>query len=352
MLLLLGANSYVGHAFARALRWRKDAFIPLSRETFDYTQFEFLFDYIRKTKPELLINADEFSGTAAGWSNGGGVAGDNSDSSNDGSHELNATRSLLLCAESERTEMLHADVLLPQTISRACALTNTPWGHVSSGSIYSGAKVLQNGRTTIEVDLGLPANRALFTAHPERFSGFTELDEPNFSFRSPPCTFYSGSKALAEEALQNTPAYIWRLRLPFNEQDESHNFLSQLQDGWRINDAINSLSHLDDCVAACLELWDKRAPFGIYNVVNPGAVLTSDIMQRIQRIRRPLRRLQLLDYDRNSHSGPERAPWPNCILDPAKLLKTGVRLQPVHQAIDRALEKWQRNSAAALRTTA
>jgi dTDP-4-dehydrorhamnose reductase len=57
MILLLGATSYVGQTFARALRRRKDSFIPLSRNAFDYTRFEFLFDYIRKVRPELVINA-------------------------------------------------------------------------------------------------------------------------------------------------------------------------------------------------------------------------------------------------------------------------------------------------------
>ena len=107
MILLLGAASYVGQAFARALRGRKDLFIPLSQETFDYTRFEFLFDYVRKLKPELVINAAEHSG------NGNGDSSD-----------------------EDRLAMLQANTLLPQTIARVCAMTNTQVGHVSSGSIY------------------------------------------------------------------------------------------------------------------------------------------------------------------------------------------------------------------------
>jgi len=57
MILLLGATGYIGQAFARALRRRKDSFIPLSRNAFDYTRFEFLFDYVRKIGPDLVINA-------------------------------------------------------------------------------------------------------------------------------------------------------------------------------------------------------------------------------------------------------------------------------------------------------
>ena len=47
----------------------------------------------------------------------------------------------------------------------------------------------------------------------------TEDDDPNFSFRSPPCSFYSGSKALGEEVLEGAEnCYIWRLRIPFNQE--------------------------------------------------------------------------------------------------------------------------------------
>ena len=52
------------------------------------------------------------------------------------------------------------------------------------------------------------------------------MDEPNFSFRNAPSGFYSGTRALAEEAIRELgPIYIWRPRLPFNERDEPCNLL-------------------------------------------------------------------------------------------------------------------------------
>src|ERR1700730_6509134 len=125
MILLLGATSYVGQGFARALRRRKDSFIPLSRNAFDYTRFEFLFDYVRKVNPDLVINAADCAEKPNGDS-----------------------------GEADRTEMLQINTLLPQTIARVCSVTNTPFGHVSSGSIYSGAKIAENGGVRIEDELG------------------------------------------------------------------------------------------------------------------------------------------------------------------------------------------------------
>lgn len=322
MVLLLGATTYSGQAFARALRRRKDPFIPLSRSTLDYSRFEFLFDYVRKIHPDLLINSE--------------------DSNEVPGQEL---------AESERMQMLQANTLLPQTIARVCEATRTPWGHVSSGSIYCGAKVGTNGEFRVEEDLSVANVRNLFAAHPEKFRGFSEADEPNFSFKSF-CTFYSGTKALAEEALRSSRNYIWRLRLPFNELDEPGNFLSQLHDGIHHHDAINSLSQLDDCVNACLELWDRQAPFGIYNVVNPGAVSTAEILQMIHRVLKPRRDLQLLVYDGDGDTQPTRPPRSDCILDVSKLERQGIKLCPVRSAVEKSLLKWQPNAARVLRTLA
>src|SRR5436189_3443544 len=112
MILLLGATTFFGQAFARELRAREEGFIPLSRGALDYTRFEVLFQYVRTTKPHFLINA-------------GGVWSD--------SQEIGP--------EYSRTEILQATTLLPRTIGTVCSLTNTPWGHVSSACIYKGAKV-------------------------------------------------------------------------------------------------------------------------------------------------------------------------------------------------------------------
>lgn len=323
MILLLGATSYVGQAFARALRRRKDSFVPLSRNAFDYTRFEFLFDYTRKIRPELVINAAEYSQK---------------------DHEG--------LGETERIEMLQTNALLPQTIARVCNATGTPWAHVSSGSIYIGAKVAENGHFRIEENLGRSEFRRLFASHPARVRGFSELDEPNFSFKHAPCAFYSGTKALAEETIRDQlQLYIWRFHLAFNERDEPRNFLSKLRDASRFRHAINSLSHVDECVAACLDLWDRRAPFGTYNVANPGVIATNEVLQMIQRTLKPPRCFELLVYDPDSLTRDHREPHSDCVLDVSKLLSTGVRLRDIHDAIGKSLHGWVSQSGTVASTS-
>ena len=312
IILLLGARGYIGQAFAAELRRRRYPFVPLTRMAIDYTQFDILFDYVHQMRPSFIINA-------AGYTGKPNVDG----------------------CESARAETLAANALLPQTIARVCLVTNTPWGHVSSGSIYKGAKVLDTGGTRIETDLSRPEIRWLFEQHPERFSGFTELDEPNFTFLKPPCSFYSGTIALAEEALRTVrECYVWRGRIPFSEHDHPRNFLSKIQYYPKVYDSVNSLSHLDDFAQTCLNLWERGAPFGIYNVTNPGAVTTRQVVGLIERVLKPGRKFEFWKDDEEFYREGAKAPRSNCILDVSKVHATGVRMRSVHEALEESLRRW------------
>ncbi len=312
MILLLGATGFVGQAFGREIRRRGQCFIPLSRRAFDYTRFDLLFDYVRRIRPSLVINAAGYSGRP------------NMDS-----------------CETERMVTFQANTLLPQTISRVCLMTNTPLGQVSSGCIYSGAKVFEAGQLRVERDLNTPPLRRLFDANPERFFGFTELDEPNCTFRHGPCSFLSGTKALAEESLRsNSQAYLWRLRIPFYHEDDPCNLLTKLRSYERIFDHITSLSHLEDYVKACLDLCEKKAPYGTYNVTNPGAVTTRQVAHLIEQALHLPRPFEFWDSDEEFYARVAKAPRSASILDTSKLQRAGVRLRPVLEALEDTLSRW------------
>ena len=311
MILLLGSSGYVGRIFTTELQRRGCAFIPLTRQAVDYTSFGLLFDHVRKTRPAFIINAAGYAGNP----------------------DVDA-------CELAREETLFANAILPQTIAKVCLMTNTPWGHVSSGCIYSGAKIAGEGRITVERNFNRPELLRLLRENPEKICGFTEWDEPNFSFRRAPCNFYSGTKALAEEAIRGVgQSYIWRLGTPFNECDESGNFLWRIQNYTRLYDGVNSLSHTGDFVRACLDLWERQAPFGIYNVTNPGTVTTRQVAEMIQTIRKPAREFEFSQDDEFYRNG-NKALRSNCILDASKLLSIGVKMRPVQEALEDALRKW------------
>ena len=182
----------------------------------------------------------------------------------------------------------------------------------------------------------------MLVAHPEKVCGFTEWDEPNFSFRNAPCNFYSGTKALAEEAIRGVGRhYIWRPGMLFNERDECGNFLSQIQNNAKIYDGLNALSHTDDFVRACLDLWERQSPFGIYNVTNPGIVTTRQVVETIQRMLEPHRRFEFWKDDVEFYQLATKTLRSNCALDSSKMLASGVKMRPVLEALQDALWKWQ-----------
>src|SRR5258706_6258096 len=227
MIILLGASGYVGQAFEQELNRRRWPFLTLSRKQIDYSRFDLFLNCLRQQKPEFVINAAGYTGKP------------NVDA-----------------CEIARADTLQGNTLLPQTIAQACVAADVPWGHVSSGCIFAGAKVNEGGRMRVEKDLTRPELKKLAAKQPDALLGFTEEDVPNFSFRDGPCSFYSGSKALAEEAINGVgKSYVWRLRIPFDEQDNARNYLSKVQRYAKVYENVNSVSHRGDFVSACLDLW-------------------------------------------------------------------------------------------------
>jgi dTDP-4-dehydrorhamnose reductase len=312
MIVLLGASGYIGEAFAQELQSRGLPFVAVSRKNFDYTNFVELLRFLRETKPEMLINAAGFTGKP------------NVDA-----------------CEIAKADTVAGCVLLPQVIAHACEVAGVPWGHVSSGCIYSGAKIVEHGKTRVEKDMTRPELRKLVEKKPECIHGFTENDPPNFSFRDLPCSFYSGCKALAEEAIAGAGQhYSWRLRIPFDELDSPRNYLSKVQRYSKVYDNVNSVSHRREFARACVDLWERRAPFGIYNVTNPGFITTRRVVELVQEVLHLDRSFEFWDNDEEFYRVAAKTPRSNCVLDVSKLLATGVRIRPVGEAIEASLREW------------
>lgn len=313
MILLLGASGYIGEAFARELQRRRWKFTPLSRKEVDYTNFDVLLNFLKLRRPEFVINAAGYTG-----------------------------RPNVDACELAKADTLAGNTLLPQTIAHACAAAQIPWGHVSSGCIFTGAKVTVNGRTRVEKDLMQPALRELVDKSPTAIRGFAETDAPNFSFRDQPCSFYSGTKALAEEAIAGIgQSYLWRLRIPFDEFDGARNYLSKLQRYPKVYNNVNSISHRADFVRACMDTWECRVPFGIYNMTNPGFVTSRQVVAMIEKFLKPGRKFKFWANDEEFYQLAVKTPRSNCVMDVSKLQSTGVKMRPVEEALEDSLRNWR-----------
>ncbi|MCX7396156.1 MAG: sugar nucleotide-binding protein [Planctomycetales bacterium] len=286
MILLLGGNGYVGSAIQKNLTGRGLPFTVASRASSDYSSLPVLVKMLRELRPEFLINAAGYTGKP------------NVDA-----------------CEIHRTECLDGNAVLPGVIREACEQTQTPWGHVSSGCIFTGAKA--DG------------------------SGFKESDAPNFSFRQDNCSFYSGCKALGEEVLSGAEnCFIWRLRIPFNNINSARNYISKMMRYDRLLMATNSLSQLDEFADACVASWTQRVPFGTYNLTNPGSVTTRDVVRLIQKHGLSNRDFQFFESDDQFMKLAAKTPRSNCVLDSTKAIAAGLPLSPIEDALESAMKHW------------
>lgn len=287
MIYLLGGSGYVGHAYQALLSRKGVPFRNIRRAELDYSNGNTLRDALRRDRPEFLINAAGYTGKP------------NVDA-----------------CELHKHECLFGNAVLPGIIADACAEAGVPWGHVSSGCIFTGAR-------------------------PDG-SGFTETDTPNFTFRTNNCSFYSGSKALGEEVLAGKPSlYIWRLRIPFNNVESPRNYITKLIRYQRLLEATNSISQLDEFCAATFACWEKRVPFGTYNVTNPGKVTTHEVVELIRQSGVSKKEFVFFkDEDEFMHVAA-KTPRSNCVMDSSKLAAAGIRMTEVHEALARDLRNWR-----------
>jgi len=288
MIYLLGGSGYVGQAYQQLLARKGISFKSLRRADLDYTDVAMLAAALKADRPAFLINAAGYTGKP------------NVDT-----------------CELYKTECLFGNAVLPGRIAAACESAGVPWGHVSSGCIYTGKRA--DG------------------------TGFTEADTPNFTFRTDNCSFYSGTKALGEETLAGRPdIYIWRLRIPFDNCENPRNYLTKLMRYQRLLEAENSVSQLDEFVAATFACWEKRIPFGTYNVTNPGHVHTREVVDLILESGVCVKDYRFFANEADFMAKAAKTPRSNCVMDSAKLAAAGIALTPVREAIRAALARWQK----------
>ncbi len=313
MILLLGATGYVGKEFERVLSLRGIKLKSLRRAQIDYTSAPHLRAYLAANRPDFIINAAGFTGKP------------NVDA-----------------CELQKEETMQGNVHFPKMLAEVCAELGIPWGHVSSGCIFSGCFVEQGGKWIAEKNMSRDYIRKIALNEPSRLKGFDESFTPNFSFSDGPCSYYSGTKALGEEAIKGIGShYVWRLRIPFSGTNNPRNYLTKIQTYSKVYDNLNSLSHLEDFANACINCWLNHVPYGTYNVTNPGFISTRQVVDMVKKILKIDRDFVFWESDEEFYRLAAKTLRSNCILDSSKLLCAGITMRSVEEALADSLSRWE-----------
>ena len=75
-------------------------------------------------------------------------------------------------------------------------------------------------------------------------------------------------------------------------------------------------------------------------MVNPGYISTREVVQKIRQRLKPRWEPEFWHSDDEFYRFGAITPRSNCILDPGKLLKSGIRIRPVEEALEEALDRW------------
>ena len=215
--------------------------------------------------------------------------------------------------EDFKSATMNGNLVWPTVLACFCSNTSLPLIHISTACLYQG----DNG--------GL---------------GWSETDAPQLTMDTG-AGVYVASKELAERVVASyDKAWICRMRLPFDEYSHPRNLLTKLAKFDTVVDETQSLTHRGDFVKACLDLWEKRCPYGTYNCCNPGDVSYRWVCDQINTFR--FNGKKTWNFQSPSHfDKTARTIKSRCSLSCAKLLSTGVKMRSVNDAVLDALDKWK-----------
>lgn len=211
--------------------------------------------------------------------------------------------------EDHKQETYFGNVLVPLMLARSAKKFGAKMMHIGSGCVYQGDN---QGR------------------------GFSEEDKPNFTG-----SYYSFTKAEAEQYLQELETLQLRLRMPLDGTHSPRNLLEKVlgyvNRGQKIVLAQNSISYIPDFLNAAKYLMDTNAS-GIFNTVQSGSMDHKQLLDLYQTI-------SGIDLGNINYCTPDelnfvtKAPRSNCVLSVDKLNSTGYSPLPVQVAMKKAIRE-------------
>ena len=211
--------------------------------------------------------------------------------------------------ETDRARTFLSNVTGPVVLAEACSKRRIYMVHLSSGCIFDGESPSPGG--------------------------WTEIDVPN------PVSCYGRSKVDGDFGLMNSGAkvLIERIRMPIDSKPYGRNLITKLVKYPQVIDVVNSVTVVDDLLAATIQLMEQRQT-GIFNVTNPVPVRHQEILEWYREFVDPNHSYEMITVEQMYEQGLAKARRSNCVLNTKKLKDAGIKLPNAPEAIRNCLREY------------
>ena len=287
MILLLGSTGYVGKAFAQFF----------NKNNIDYTTFciRYPFD-ANEFRNFLLRNKITHVFNCAGYT---------------GKPNVDA-------CEVQKDETLLANAILPKQIAEICCNYNVALVHISSGCIYTDCNCDQAFKPLKE---------------------YQENDAPNFCFDANKYSWYSATKALGEQLIENYACTIVRLRIPFNGEANDRSYINKIINYPVLLNATNSFTYLPEFARNVVYIASNSYKFRMspFNLTQPGHLNTQQVVAMLKEKNLIKDKLYFKSIDEFNKT--VAAPRSNCVLDASKAIAHKLHMTPIEDAMMMAIDQ-------------
>lgn len=228
-----------------------------------------------------------------------------------------------------KQKALFLNAILPKRIEELCKLKGVKYHHISTGCIYTYDKYddLNN----------LDSSNNLFA-----FKEYTEYDIPNFGIYQDYSSYYSKTKHIGELVLDKNYSFLYRIRMPFNDENISKNILKKFTANFKyVHSSMNSLSHLDLLAESIYKSIYYDWKSGIYNVIS-GHSTAKQIIDIYNKVFPDNKcNSEFVTYKQVLDMKIHKENRSNCVLSNQKIINNGVVIPDLDDLIEKTFVKWK-----------
>jgi 3,5-epimerase/4-reductase len=248
----------------------------------------------------------------------------------------------IISTKEEALELL--EKYQPDAVFNAAGITGTP----NVDWCETNQVITMMGNTVLPIILGTACfEKGIYFLHigsgcvfygdsPNPF-GWHEDDFAN------PSAVYTRSKYAADLTLTTLPNVgIGRIRMPIDDVPGPKNLIDKLAAYPKVIDVENSVTVVEDMINVFRGLLEKQAP-GIFHVVNPGKIRHKEIIAMYEELVDPSHFNEWISEEDLVKQGLADKKRSNNIMQSNNLVKVGLSMRPIKEALRDTLMKYAKN---------